>query len=174
MILDFLGISVDGDYAITCGSDKSIKLWNPRKPLLLKTYSGHGYEVMDARGSCDSSTIASGGMDKCVFLWDVSSGQVLRRYRAHASYVNCIQFNEESTIILSGSVDCSVKSWDCKSRSKEPVQVFDESKDSITSIAVSDHEIITGSLDGKVRRYDLRKGQLHIDDLSSESLGRDW
>ncbi|CAG2112757.1 unnamed protein product, partial [Medioppia subpectinata] len=60
----------DGDYCITGGSDKSVKLWNPSKGLLLKTYSGHGYEVMDCRGSCDSSHLVSGGMDKTIIIWD--------------------------------------------------------------------------------------------------------
>lgn len=131
----------------------------------MQTYSGHGYEVMDAQGSCDSSQIASAGMDKCVFLWDVATAQVVRRYRAHAGQVNCVKFNEESTVILSGSFDGTVKAWDCKSRSREPIQVLDEAKDSVSSLAVSDHEILAGSLDGKVRRYDLRKGMMHSDDV---------
>jgi len=45
---------VDGEYCLTCGSDKKIKLWNPFKELCLKTYAGHGDCVMDACGSCDS------------------------------------------------------------------------------------------------------------------------
>ena len=44
--------SVDGNYCMTAGQDKSVKLWNPNKGRALKTYSGHGYEVMD----CDWST----------------------------------------------------------------------------------------------------------------------
>ena len=44
-------LNVDGTYCITCGADKSIKLWNPHRELLLKTYAGHGFEVLDARGS---------------------------------------------------------------------------------------------------------------------------
>lgn len=28
--------NVDGQYCITCGSDKSVKLWNPKRNLLLK------------------------------------------------------------------------------------------------------------------------------------------
>ena len=52
-----LCISVDGGYCMTCGSDKSVKLWNPHKGTLLHTYSGHGYEVLDARGSCDNSWV---------------------------------------------------------------------------------------------------------------------
>lgn len=45
---------VDGEYCLTCGSDKKIKLWNPYKELCLKTYAGHGDSVMDVCGSCDS------------------------------------------------------------------------------------------------------------------------
>lgn len=40
--------AVDGNYCLTCGSDKSVKLWNPHSGLLLKTYMGHGQEVLDA------------------------------------------------------------------------------------------------------------------------------
>lgn len=77
-------IQGDGNYCLTCGSDKSVKLWNPHRKLLLKSYSGHGYEVMDAQSSCDNSQICSGGMDKSVVLFDVASGKALRKYRGHA------------------------------------------------------------------------------------------
>ena len=30
----------DGNYCITCGADRSIKLWNPYKQIRLQTYSG--------------------------------------------------------------------------------------------------------------------------------------
>ena len=38
----------NGNYCMTCGSDKTLKLWNPHKALLIKTYMGHGAEVLDA------------------------------------------------------------------------------------------------------------------------------
>lgn len=72
---------------MTAGADKSVKLWNPHKSVLLKTYLGHGYEVLDVQSSSDSSHIASGGMDKCVFYWDVSTSQIVRKYRGHASKI---------------------------------------------------------------------------------------
>lgn len=50
----YIYISVDGSYCLSCGSDKKIKLWNPYKSLHLKTYGGHGDEVTDVCGSCDS------------------------------------------------------------------------------------------------------------------------
>uniref|UniRef100_A0A8C3NSJ2 WD repeat domain-containing protein 83 n=2 Tax=Passeriformes TaxID=9126 RepID=A0A8C3NSJ2_GEOPR len=196
--------NADGNYCLTCGSDKTLKLWNPHKGTALRTYQGHGYEVLDAAGSFDNSQICSGGADKAVALWDVSTGQVVRKYRGHAGVrrgprgqlgglgvgsgegdlgpcvridvlisllvpqkVNCVQFNEEATVIVSGSIDSTVRCWDCRSRRPDPIQVLDEAKDGISSVKLSAHEILTGSVDGRVRRYDLRTGQLCSDYIGS-------
>ena len=153
----------DGNYCLSCGSDKTIKLWNPINQLLIKKYGGHGYDVLDVVGSNDNCQLASCSADKSVMYWDVASGQIIRRFRGHAAQVNCVDFNEESTVILSGSVDSSVRAWDCRSRKFTPVQIMDEAKDSITSIQVNDHEILTSSIDGNLRRYDLRTGRLILD-----------
>lgn len=83
--------NVDGNYCLTCGSDKSLKLWNPERKLALKTYTGHGYEVLDARGSCDNAQIVSCGMDKVVIVWEVGTGLAVRKYRGHAGTVNCVR-----------------------------------------------------------------------------------
>jgi len=155
--------SVDGNYCMTAGQDKSVKLWNPNKGKCLKNYSGHGYEVLDVKGSCDNSQIASCSMDKTVILWDVSSGNWTRKWRGHQAAVNCLAFNEDSSVVISGSVDTTVKIWDGRSRSQEPIQTLDESKDSVTSLDVSDHEILVGCADSRLRRYDLRKGSLDTD-----------
>lgn len=153
---------------MTCGSDKTIKLWNPKKQLLLQTYSGHGFEVMDADCSCDSSQIVSGSQDKTVIVWDVSSGHPIRRYRAHIAAVNSVCFNEDSSLFISGSVDGTVKIWDCKSNSREAIQILDEAKDSISHLAVTDHEIVSVSLDNNLRCYDIRKGMMECDCLYCE------
>ncbi|CAH1117382.1 unnamed protein product [Phaedon cochleariae] len=155
--------NVDGSYCLTCGSDKKLKLWNPYRSLLLKTYGGHGNEVLDACGSCDSSQIVSCSTDKSIILWDVSTGQPLRRFRSHAASVTCVKYNEESTVAISGSLDNTVMCWDIRSRSQVPIQTLKDAKDCITSLLVTDHEIFTGSVDCSVRRYDLRNGKCDAD-----------
>lgn len=155
--------NVDGTYCLTCGADKKIKLWNPQRQLLLKTYGGHANEVLDAAGSCDSSQIISCSADKSVILWDVTTGQPLRRYRGHASSVTRVKYNEESTMAISGSVDNTVAFWDVLSRRQEPVQVLKDAKDTITSIQITDYEVVTCSVDSHVRRYDLRVGKMVSD-----------
>ncbi|XP_004206557.3 WD repeat domain-containing protein 83 [Hydra vulgaris] len=154
----------DGDYCLTCGSDKSLRLWNPYKGTLLKTYNGHGYEVLGCDASADNSKVTSCSADRTVVLWDVGTGQVLRKYRGHLSRVNSVRFNsQDGSIIVSGSYDSTVRCWDTRSRSLEAVQILDDAKDSIPTLQVSEHEILTGSVDGYVRLYDLRQGKLTED-----------
>uniref|UniRef100_A0A8B9FLG4 WD repeat domain-containing protein 83 n=1 Tax=Amazona collaria TaxID=241587 RepID=A0A8B9FLG4_9PSIT len=66
-----------------------------------------------------------------------------------------------------GSIDSTVRCWDCRSRRPDPVQVLDEAKDGVSSVKLSSHEILSGSVDGHVRRYDLRAGQLYCDYVGS-------
>ncbi|CAL7950128.1 unnamed protein product [Xylocopa violacea] len=155
--------SVDGAYCLTCGSDRKLKLWNPYRGVTLKTYGGHGDEVMDSCASCDSSQVISCGLDKSVILWDVATGTPVRRLRGHAGPVNTVRFNEESSMVVSGSRDNSVMLWDVRSKVLDPVQCLNEAKDSISSVKVSDHEILTASFDGKIRRYDIRVGEMYAD-----------
>lgn len=169
LIFDILDLTaVDGNYCITGGSDKTVKLWNPHKKLMLQSYSGHGNDVLAVDSSFDSSQIASAGIDKMLFIWDVSEGQPVRRIRAHAAQINAVRYNEESTVLATGSTDGMVNLWDMKSRNNQPIQALEEAKDSVTSIFIFKHEILTGSLDGKVRIYDLRNGMMHVDDVSGK------
>lgn len=47
------------------------------------------------------------------------------------------------------------------------MQKLDEARDGVSSVKVSDHEVLAGSVDGRVRRYDLRMGQLFSDYVGS-------
>lgn len=112
-------------------------------------------------------------------------------------------------LFFEGSIDGTVRCWDTRSRNFKPIQVLDDARDSISSLNVVQHEILTGwalwtqnfllqhqiwsnfvitesilsafkmwglfpceccvcrSVDGKVRCYDLRMGQLRVDSINS-------
>ena len=161
----------DGEYCITCGSNKELKLWNPRKSLLLQSFTGHNNEVLDADCSDCNSKICSAGQDRYVIYFDVSIGKPIINFREHIAPVNCVKFNLESTLVISGSVDTTVRIFDCKSRSsRQSIQILNEAKDAISTLLVNDQQITSGCLDGKVRIYDLRKGQLFVEDCKSSVI----
>ncbi|KAL8957760.1 MAG: hypothetical protein Q9193_005050 [Seirophora villosa] len=62
-----------------------------------------------------------------------------------------------------GSFDTTVRLWDSKSQSTKPIQILEDSKDSVSSLHVLGHEVVTGSVDGKMRLYDMRMGMMYAD-----------
>ena len=170
--------SHDGNYCMTAGDDRSVRLFNPHKvdpskpggvsseALLIKTYSGvHGYEILDVAIATDNAKFATGGGDKSCFYWDVTTGRVIRRIQAHTQRINAVALNEEGTVLLTGSYDRSVAAWDLRANSRDPVQVLTDAGDSVTSVVATPTTIHTASVDGKLRTYDLRAGQLREDNV---------
>ncbi|CAN8029940.1 unnamed protein product [Ixodes persulcatus] len=157
--------NADGNYCLTGGNDRTVKLWNPFRGVQLQSYMGHGGDVMDVRGSCDNASIASVSGDKSVILWDVTTAKSVRKWRGHAGSVQAVCFNEDSSVVFSGSVDGSVLCWDTRSRTRDPLQALKEARDAITSVLATDHEVVSSSLDGCLRRYDLRLGRMAQDTL---------
>jgi len=74
--------NASGGYALSCGKDRTVRLWSLAKAALIKTYAGHGHEarlqrallsvgahgratqVRDVACSEDNSKLASVGGDK--------------------------------------------------------------------------------------------------------------
>jgi len=169
--------NTNGEYCVSCGYDKTIRLWNPYRNKCIKIYRGHGYQVVDVVVNKDNSQLASCGGDKTPFLWDVQSGKVLRKFKGHDSEINCLRFEKECNVLVSGGYDKTTKIWDIRSRNFEPIQVLCDAKDSISSIFIAQYEIVTGSIDKHVRTYDIRIGQLRTDAIgkpvSAVSLSKD-
>ncbi|EFA78839.1 WD40 repeat-containing protein [Heterostelium album PN500] len=157
----------DGQYCLSGSQDKTIKLWNPSKELLIHTFSGHGYPVLDVKSSPDNNHIYSCA-ERQLYQWDITSGETIRKFKGHSHTINSIALNRDQSILLSGSYDKSIKIWDLKSRNADPIQVIEDAQDSVTSVIVNDDEfeIISCSVDGAIRIYDIRNGKLKYDQLN--------
>ncbi|KAK4411595.1 WD repeat domain-containing protein 83 [Sesamum angolense] len=79
--------NANGEYCLSCGKDRTIRLWNPHRGLHIKTYKSHGREVRDVHVTLDNSKLCSCGGDRQVFYWDVATGRVIRKFRGHDSEV---------------------------------------------------------------------------------------
>ena len=179
-----------GSHVVTGGDDRAVRLWNPAKAphpdALVKTYVGpHGYAVHGVCVAADSSRFASCGADKCAFVWDVESGKVGRRLYGHdhnpaagalvgSQCVNCVAFNAHEgrgTVLVTGGYDRTVRCWDLRAQSRGAIQVLDQFADSVTSVLVGGDWIVAGSVDGCVRRFDLRRARVATDHVG-EPVGR--
>ena len=57
-----------------------------------------------------------------------------------------------------------------RSQNRQPIQVLEEARDAVQALYVGHGTIMAGSVDGYVRTYDLRMGQLRSDFIGRESL----
>jgi mitogen-activated protein kinase organizer 1 len=98
----------------------------------------------------------------------VTTAQTLRRLggnqQSHTSRINSVSFaGEDDSLLVSGGMDTSVRIWDVKSNSFKPIQVLTEARDAVTAVCVRGPEIVAGSVDGRVRSYDVRMGRCVTD-----------
>ncbi|WFD42522.1 hypothetical protein MPSI1_001167 [Malassezia psittaci] len=164
---------------MTGGADQHVNLWNARtdggdeldskgRSIPIQRYSAHTYEVLAIDIAPDNSRFASGGPDRSALVWDVASGQVLRRLNVHTGRVNDLCFagaNDEGSILFVAGSDTVCRAYDLRTPSAwRPIMEVDQATDSILTMAMSNPTMLhTGSVDGVVRTYDIRKGELRSD-----------
>lgn len=150
-----------GIYCLTAGNDRSVRLWNPAKKLHIKRFFGpHNYQINDICLSKDSTHFVSAGSEHSAFYWDIMEGKVVRKLN-HSGSILCCNYVADKSLICTGSDDRNVRFWDHRSRGA--VSTFSDAKDGISSVQERNKVVITSSIDGAVRSYDLRKGLLKTD-----------
>lgn len=94
------------------------------------------------------------------------------------------------SLTLVGSFDSTVRLWDLRyvlsvqksylvsvgltalpsAMNRQAIQVLDEARDAVQTLHVGSTYLLTGSVDGHVRTYDLRMGELRSDFIGREQL----
>jgi mitogen-activated protein kinase organizer 1 len=157
--------------------------------LPMQTYSdGHIHPIYCLATNRSSTTLLSAS-DKTLLATDLLTAQNKQKWWGHVGrieYVTCLGgTNTDDTdnnnssggggnvvgeeIYASASYDSSVRLWDARSRSKDPLMTLEDATDAVTCVTQSPSsyhsQIITSSVDGKIRTYDLRYSRMMAEDI---------
>ena len=89
-------------------ADRMIKLWNPQTGLCIKTYIGHGKDVLGLALpplATENTRFVSCSADRSIVIWDVISGKPIKRYTGHSARVNSVQYNRDTSVVVSARFD---------------------------------------------------------------------
>lgn len=112
-----VGLSPEGNYGLSTGFEKKIRLWDLQEGRQINMLTGHTGDVYAAAFSPDTRYILSGGWDPVVRLWDFSSGKEIKQFTGSKGdmvlgvMVRAVAFSPDGRKVLSGSLN-STTLWD--------------------------------------------------------------
>jgi mitogen-activated protein kinase organizer 1 len=133
----------------------------------------------------DTSTTLISSSSKSLVVTDVITQKLKRRFQGHTGLINTVACSSGGSVFASGSYDGTVRIMDGRSFSTNPIQVLTEAKDSVSCVKILEKgnavaELVSVSVDGTIRTYDLRKGCVNQDSfgqdvsLTSIAFSSDW
>jgi mitogen-activated protein kinase organizer 1 len=171
--------NTSGKYFLTGGADRQIHLFNATTATEeinpIKSYSSHSGTVLGISIAKDNATFVSGGQDRNVLVWDVPTGSIIRRFSAHTGSIHSVNYCGASSqqitpspedVVLTAGEDGYLRFYDLRARGAwKPIMECKNAKDTILTTAHYQSCIWTGSVDGIIRKYDIRAGKLQEDTI---------
>ncbi|WP_392530065.1 caspase family protein [Nostoc sp. C117] len=169
-----VAFSRDGQTIVSGGGDGTVRLWDTQGNSLAAPFQGHQGFVRAVTFSSDGQKIVSGGEDGTVRLWDIQGKPLAEPFRGHEGIVVSVAFSPDTQTIASCGVDGTVRLWKIKdNRLVDPFSGHEHYASSVVirvdvqqiasggSVSCADfstngHEIVNGSVDGKVWLWDIQ------------------
>jgi len=135
--------SADGQTAITGAEDGSIRLWNARLGMQVRSMGGRsGTAISSISTTLDNGRLVAGHAGGSVILWDLASGKRLLSFVGHSNRVLATAFSPDGRHLWTGSSDGTLRRWDVGTGAQVSVVDFSKSIDrskfgNVTSVAIS-------------------------------------
>lgn len=152
--------SPDGEYLVSAGFDRSIKIWDWELQPVKAHSSCHNKMIVSVAYSSDGSRLVSASADSTCKVWDVD--QFINHdkltpvvLKGHQSDVLSVMFSRDSKYVLSASRDKTAKLWDVEST--QCLKTFSGHGGVVNAAIFSDNEgeVVTASSDKIVRIWSV-------------------
>ena len=151
-----LALCPDGSTAISADADKTLRLWDLRTGLLLRTFVGHGYALTYVALSADGQRMLSSGFDHIVRIWDPKTGSTLSPFTGNTGHVYTVAIDPGGRLALSGDTDGNLWLWDIETHQELHKFEGHEGTVAVCAFSPDGHTALSGGRDGNVNLWDIR------------------
>lgn len=150
----------DATFVASTSFDKTVKLWDIRLGTEIKTLREHTKPTNNVAYSYDGETIASCSDDMTIKIWstDLNTRESLKTLMGHNSPVLTCIYSFDSKYLVSSDESGEVIVWLMpEGKLVRRIKAHDELVQDV-SFAEDNQTIVTASLDGKVKLWDIMTG----------------
>lgn len=154
-----VAFSPSGQYALSGGDDKNLRLWDVGNGAIARTFVGHMAKVTAVAFAADGTTAVSGSDDETIRVWHIPTAKELRAISAKATDLLVAYAPDGQTILSAGGYsDYSVQLWSAVTGAQ--LNTLSGHTDRIRAISYSRNGrvAVSGSNDKSVRLWDLMSG----------------
>lgn len=148
----------DGKFALSGGTDHTLRLWDISSGRCLHTFTGHTEEVNTIIAVPDGAYAVSSSSDKTLKLWQLKNGRCLRTFKGHEGEVVTVAITPDGGFIVSGGDDNTVRLWNLTNG--ECLRILKGHKNQVNTVALTPDGRYALSGGGKWK-YDDRKDHEH-------------
>ncbi len=151
--------SPDGALIATGGSDRMVHLWDASRGAEVAVLAGHRGLVNALAFSPDGATLVSTSSDHTAMVWDVKENRA-RLTLEHSDGAVSVAVSSDGSRIMTGSQSGEISEWDASSGALLRQLVGGGS--AITSFDATDDVLLSGSLDGTVKVWDVSRSRMNV------------
>jgi WD40 repeat protein len=155
--------SPDGKWLLSSSWDTTTRLWDVSSGRELTQFSGFGSSVFASAFIPNTTQVVSAGWDQSVHIWDIGSGNELNRLKGHSAPINSIAIAPSGKTLATASgfvppdiqTDQTIRIWSLANGAELATLSGHTSSVVAVKFLHDDSTVVSASLDGTVRRWDV-------------------
>ncbi len=153
-------VSPDSRLGISCGFDRTIRVWDIATQEERRVLKGHEDWVFGLAISADGSLLASCDKAGGIRLWDLQSGEQVGELTGHTEAVTDLAFIPDGTHLLSAGFDETLRLWHVPDRRLVRTFEIGAKVEKMAPLSDGRHVMLSGAHTGGwgMATYDLEQG----------------
>lgn len=152
-----VAMNPNGKYYATCGSDKTIRIWNIELGKQVQQINGHTDEVTNIAYSPNGRLFASCSRDRTIKLWSTFDYSLVGTIQTNAIDF-CLAFSPNSKQLASGGDDSLIKMWDvAETKLLYTLKKHQGAVKQLCFVQKNENTLYSSGLDSMVYEWDLEQ-----------------